>query len=180
MTVSNRRFALIAAAVAMSLSGCQVMSEKECRSADWHEVGYQDGRYGRERARIEDIAEACAKANVAPDRVRYFAGREIGLQEYCTPENGFLLGKNGGSMSQVCPPESVGGFEASYYKGRRIYDARQQIERLESKRHKYEEQLSKARTDDERKHARDELREIDQELNFARDALRFVESQTLR
>ncbi len=177
-TVSNRRFVLLTATVTMVLSGCQVMSEKECRSADWSQVGYEDGRAGRTRDRIEDIAEACAKANVEPDRRHYFAGREKGLREYCTPENGFSLGKNGGSMGSVCPPETAREFEASYSKGRRIYDARQRVDRLESKRHELEEELSKATADAQRRHIRDELRETDQELRFARDELRTVESRS--
>lgn len=164
--------------IAIALAGCETMSKEECLSADWFQVGYQDGRDGKERAQIEYIAESCAKANIAPDRERYFYGRDKGLLEYCTPEHGFYLGKNGTSYNRVCPPGTASIFEASYNEGRRVYDARQHLKRLEASRHKLEDQLSKAETDEEKKHTRDELEELDKRLRFARDTLQFIENES--
>lgn len=158
------------------LCGCQVMSEKECRTADWYQTGYQDGRGGEPRSRIEDIIEACSKANVAPDQARYFSGRERGLLEYCTPDHGYQLGKGGSSLHQVCPPESAARFEAAYREGRKIYDARHRVDDLESRRHRLEDELAKAKSDADRRHIRDELSETDSDLREARDALRSIES----
>lgn len=165
------------ALIAVALAGCETMSKEECRSADWFQVGYQDGRDGQARSHIEYIAESCAKTNVAPDRERYFHGHHQGLREYCTPEHGFDLGKNGTSYNRVCPPESANGFEASYNEGHRIYDARQQVSRLEANRHKLEGQLSKAETDAEKKRIRDELERLDKRLRSARDTLQFIENE---
>lgn len=166
------------ALIAVALIGCETMSKEECRSADWFQVGYQDGRDGQARSHIEYIAESCAKTNIIPDRGRYFYGRDEGLREYCTAEHGFYLGKNGTSYNHVCPPESVGGFEASYNEGHRIYDARQQVKRLGANRHKLEDQLSKVETDEKKKRIRDELEELDRRLRFARDTLQFIENES--
>lgn len=168
------------ALLAIQLSGCETMSKEECLSADWYQVGYQDGRDGKARSQIEAIAKSCAKTNVTPDRERYFSGRNRGLHEYCTPEHGFYLGKEGTSYNHVCPPESAGSFEAAYSEGHRIYDARQRVRRLEEKRHELEEKLSKAANDEDKKHIRDDLEELDQRLHFARDTLQFIENESLR
>lgn len=161
-----------------TLAGCETMSKKECLSADWRQVGYQAGREGKARSYIEDIAESCAKTNVTPDRRLYFSGWELGVREYCTPQHGFDMGKNGTGYRAVCPPESASRFEAAYQRGHRIYEARQNVAQLEDKRHQQEERLEKAATDDQKKHIRDELAELDRQLRYARDALQLIESET--
>lgn len=166
------------ALIAVALAGCETMSKQECLSADWFQVGYLDGRDGKPRSHIEYIAESCAKTNIIPDRERYFYGRDKGLREYCTPENGFYLGNNGKSYSRVCPPETANGFEAAYNEGHRIYEARQQLGKLEANRHKLEDHLSKAATYEEKKHIRDELEDLDKRLRFARDTLQFIENES--
>lgn len=166
------------ALIAMALAGCETMSKEECRSADWFQVGYQDGRDGKARTQIEYIAESCAKTNITPDRGSYFYGRDKGLREYCAPEHGFHLGKNGMSYNRVCPPETTISSEASYNEGRRIYDARQHLKKLEANRHKLEDQLSKAANDEGKKHIRNELEDLDKRLRFARDTLQFIENES--
>lgn len=168
------------APIAVALSGCETMSKEECLSADWYQVGYQDGRDGKARSQIENIAKSCAKTNVIPDRERYFSGRNRGLHEYCTPEHGFYLGKDGASYNRVCPPESADSFEAAYNEGYRIYDARQRVRRLEEKRHALEDKLSKATSDEDKRHIRDDLDDLDRRLRFARDTLQFIENEALR
>ena len=166
------------ALIAVTLTSCETMSKEECLSADWYQVGYQAGRDGEERAHIEHIAESCAKAHVMPDRERYFSGRNEGLRIYCTPENGFYLGKNGTSLHHVCPPESAIRFEVAYHHGHQVYDARQQVTRLVEKRHKLEEKLDNATTDEGKKKIRNELEELDKRLRFARDTLQFIENES--
>lgn len=164
--------------IAAMLTGCETMSKKECPSADWRQVGYQAGRDGKARSHIEDIAESCAKVNVTPDRRLYFSGWELGVHEYCMPQHGFDMGRNGTGYRAVCPPESAARFEAAYQRGYRIYEARQNVAQLEDKRHQLEEQFEKATTDDQKKHIRDELAELDKRLRYARDTLQQVESET--
>lgn len=162
------------------LSGCETMSREECLSADWYQIGYQAGREGKERSHIEDIAASCARIHISPDRGSYFSGRERGLREYCSPSHGFNLGTNGNTIRQVCPPESANRFEAAYSQGRKVYDARQQVKRLNEKRHKLEKQLEKAESDENKKTIRNELEELDQRLRYARDTLQFIENESRR
>lgn len=164
--------------IATMLAGCETMSKKDCLSADWRQVGYQAGREGKPRSHIEDITESCAKASVTPDRSLYFSGWELGVREYCMPQHGFDMGRNGTIYRAVCPPESAPRFEAAYQRGYRIYEARQNVAQLENKRHQLEAQLEKATADDQKKHIRDELAELDKRLRYARDTLQQVESET--
>jgi hypothetical protein len=174
---SRLRFIWLALLV-VTMAGCETMSKEECLSADWYQTGYQDGRDGHDRARIESITESCAKTSVNPDREQYFLGRDRGLREYCTPAHGFDLGKNGTSYKRVCPPKSAGYFEKAYNEGKRIYDARQKLRQLEVKRHQLEEKLSTEKDYKEKKHLRDELEELDSRLDFARNQLRRIERES--
>src|SRR5690625_7945360 len=73
----------------LPVSACATLSEGECLTADWYEIGQQDGRSGHERSRLHDHRKACAKHAVTPDETAYFAARDDGLRLYCTRERGF-------------------------------------------------------------------------------------------
>lgn len=163
---------------ALLLTGCETMSKEECLSADWYQVGYDDGRDGKERKQIEYITESCAKAGVIPDRELYFSGRDDGIREYCSPRHAFSLGVNGSYYHGVCPPETAAVFESYYREGKRIYTARQHLKDLETERHKLEQELEAARTDRDRKNIRDGLEALDERLRNARDRLRFIEYES--
>ena len=73
-----------AAVIAASLliGACAPMSEGECRSADWYQLGYRDGIYGIQR-QDEVYAFQCGKASApAPDRARYAQGWQEGWWEF--------------------------------------------------------------------------------------------------
>jgi hypothetical protein len=153
------------------LTGCATLSEEECKTANWPEIGYADGREGHPRSRLESHDEACAKVGVRPAREAYFAGRERGLEVYCTPENGFRVGRDGQSYSHVCPASSAKAFVERYEAGRRIYEAEQRVERAENERRTLEQRLDRAKDDAERRQIRDQLRDLDRRLRNERDAL---------
>jgi hypothetical protein len=176
--IKLRTYLILPALAAMLLAGCETMSKEECLSADWYQVGYKAGKEGRERSHIEYVAESCAKAGVTPDRELYFAGREEGVGEYCSPRHAFSLGINGSYYNAVCPPETARSFESYYDEGRRIFDARQHVQNLEAERHKLEHQLAEARTDGDKRQFRDRLESMDERLHSARDKLRFIESES--
>lgn len=164
-------FFLPVTAVFLLLNGCATLSEEECRTANWPEIGYSDGVDGHPRSRLESHAEACAKVGVRPHREAYFAGRERGLEVYCTPENGFRVGRAGQSYQSVCPASRATGFVERYEAGRRIYEAEQRVERAENERRTLEQRLDRAKDDAERRQIRDQLRDMDRRLRTERDAL---------
>ncbi len=153
------------------LSGCETLSPQQCASADWLQIGYKDGGEGRPRARIEDHAQACAKAGIAVDRARYFAGHDQGLLYYCTPANGLRGGREGQSYQDVCPPHLAPGFLEPYRYGREIYATRSRIDGLDRNRRDREKKLQAASSDEERRRLRNELSDLDQNLRRERDRL---------
>lgn len=175
------RYLFLLTFIPFMLSGCETMSRDECATADWYRTGYKDGGEGRQRARIEEHARACAQAGIGVDRARYFAGHDQGVLYYCTPANGLRVGRDGGSYSDVCPPHLAPGFLEPYRYGREIYLTRGRIDSLESNRRTREQRLQKmqglqgAQADDERRKLRNELADIDQNLRRERDRLQYQE-----
>ena len=147
------RFLLLA--VSLLLGGCATLNKGECQTVDWHELGQRDGRDGHARARLAEHAEACGKHGISPDAEAYFAGREIGLLYYCTPEAGFEAGLAGQPYRDVCPLDSERDFLREHERGYLIYQLRRQLEDLDRSIASLEAELDQEDLDRE---TRNELR----------------------
>ena len=178
---------LIAAAVAVTgivlLSGCATMSEDQCLVGDWGGQGWRDGAAGHQVSRLDDHAKACAKYGVAPNMSAYLSSREDGLRTYCTWENGFRQGRQGGSYGGVCSPAEERDFLPAYEDGRRIYGVEQAvssaesalnsaISRIDDREDKLEAKERELRqeglTDEQRQRIRERIREVRGEIRDAR------------
>lgn len=102
MTLRPAAIILVLSASILSLSSCQTISEDACRAGNWEDLGFKDGSQGRNRSRLASIGEDCAKYGIQPDRVAYISGLEEGLERYCTPDQGFRDGSNGGKPNSEC------------------------------------------------------------------------------
>lgn len=154
------------------LAGCATMTADECKVANWGDVGLRDGLEGKALSVLNDRVKNCAEAKVAVDTPRYLQGRDQGLLQFCRIENAVPLGLNGNSYNGVCPPGIDPEFRRRYQAGRDVFTARTDLRSLESRRATAEERLRSAGTDDERRRARDELRDLDYAMVRARDRLR--------
>lgn len=132
---------LLALTPIFMMPGCASLSEGECKTADWFSIGRQDGNNGRERSRLYDHNKACAEYGVQPNSERYFAGRDAGLQRYCTPRNGFKQGRAGNAYRNVCPVDSEAAFLAEYRQGKEIHKIDEDLEKLEDTIDRRENQL---------------------------------------
>ena len=121
------------------LSGCAVMSEDECLSADWHLIGYEDGVAGLSSSYVTERREACAKHDITLDFESYRAGRGEGLEQYCVPSSGFRLGHSGRNYNGACVYYDEAAFLGAYRQGR---DLRELEQRVSNKR----SELASART----------------------------------
>ncbi|MEM1409986.1 MAG: DUF2799 domain-containing protein [Pseudomonadota bacterium] len=72
--------------VALLLSSCATMSEEECRITNWNARGQADGQNGAAVGRFQDYTKACSRYSIAPDFTAWEAGRQRGLERYCTPQ----------------------------------------------------------------------------------------------
>ncbi|MBK1852412.1 DUF2799 domain-containing protein [Marinobacter sp. 1-4A] len=141
--------------------GCATLSEGECKTADWHEIGRKDGSKGYTRARLHKHYEACAEYKIEPQADRYYAGREVGLNQYCTPRKGFDEGRGGNRYRGVCPPDLERGFLAAFSKGEMIHEIDTNIESVERDISRKEQFLSDDDTSSkERLELHRELREL--------------------
>ena len=129
---------VILSGVVIGLTGCASISEDECISGNWSDIGYKDGVNGKSRGKLADYAKTCIKYGVEPNRDVYLTAFENGLVKYCTFEQGLKLGENGSSYNQVCSGYLANGFSQGYDEGRVVYEINREHKRLISD---YEETL---------------------------------------
>lgn len=171
---------LFSVCFAALLGGCASMSKDECRTANWHEVGYHDGVKGQARSRVEDHTKACAEAGVTVDRAAYFEARERGIRAYCFAPNGMNVGRSGESYQDVCPPDLEPAFLYQYRLGYAVYAAEQRVSQLDSEQRDLESRLRKADKDADRAKLRERLRDLDHDLRRARDELSWRQGDAMR
>jgi hypothetical protein len=113
------------------LAGCAstpTVSENQCRAGDWQTIGYGDGMAGRASTRLLMHQDACGEFGIVPLREEYMAGWQDGLRTYCTAGNGFHIGQRGGPLNQVCSGPLRDQFAAAHADGRRLYQARRDVQ----------------------------------------------------
>ena len=125
------RFLAVATLVIL-VGGCATMSEEECLTADWHAIGYEDGAAGQPVATLGKRRQACADHGVQPNTTAYRAGRDEGLELYCTEMKGYRIGRAGGGYGGVCPADLEGLFLRGYEGGRELYLAQRAVNQVAS------------------------------------------------
>jgi len=104
------------------LASCATLDESECLTADWRTIGLEDGAQGRPLSYISNHRKACAEHGVTPDLAAYQGGHEVGVRQYCTPQNGFQQGRAGRAYGGVCPDQLAPGFRAAYDTGLKLHN----------------------------------------------------------
>lgn len=163
------------AAAAVLISSCASMSEQECLSANWLDQGFRDGRNGQPLTRLQEHRQACAKVAVRPDQRLYLQGREQGIVHYCTPDNAVEEGRLGRQYRNACPAHLEYSFLLAYEQGKRVYDAEQRIEKLNRESKQLEQRLKTEKDKDNQRYIRQELRDVDRQLQGAREDMRYLE-----
>ncbi len=123
------------------LSGCATLNKDECLTADWYQIGYEDGARGYADTRISSHREACAKHGITPDFRDYQDGHEEGVIRFCTPSNGFIQGKKGYQYTGLCPTALEDGFLDGYDAGHKIYAVTSEVRTLSSELSQNERQI---------------------------------------
>ena len=109
------------------LSGCATLSKQECMIGDWQAIGYNDGVAGYHSDRLASHTKACAKASVAPDYQAWARGRQLGLQQYCTVNNAYNVGRRGNRLNNVCPIASATALRQANQSGLNYYTLDSQV-----------------------------------------------------
>lgn len=167
-----------------SLVGCATLSKSECTEGDWRTIGYNDGQSGSEAgSRLAKHAKACDKHGVAPDRTLYQAGYAEGIKQFCSPGNGYNIGKSGDDYSGVCPVELQSAFLVRYVEGLKENLAGLESEedrlrdRLEDRREIYDELVDDEVTGDALDSAKKKVEEIKSELATNRRSQKNIEDR---
>lgn len=177
----HRAALALALAAALSASGCASLSEGECRTADWYEIGKNDGRDGRPRERLHEHDQACHEYGIRPDRTAYESGRSAGLTLYCTPQNGYRQGRLGETYEGVCPLPAERHFLPAYRDGLAIHEVEEQLETVEHAISLKEDLLDDDdRTDEQRADIRGSLRKLDREYRALNRQLILLERHHAR
>ena len=130
MFIKNKLFFLLT--IILFLSGCATMNKSECLSADWKIIGMEDGAEGRLTSYLGEHRSACAPYNVTPSLNTYLVGHRAGIQQYCTPSNGYNVGEQGKKYQGVCPSELEGPFLQAYEHGYEHYALKSELYDIES------------------------------------------------
>ncbi len=159
--------------LAVFLTGCETLTPAECATANWREMGLQDGSRG-EADRAAKFFESCSKVNIAVDVATYRRGRAEGLQGYCSLGNALAEGQAGRPYGDVCPPQINQSFRNVHSVALREFNARKNMDRLEDVQQQLQNELGDKKTSDERKvRIRDLLVRSDRDMRSAREELRF-------
>jgi hypothetical protein len=178
---------MVVVLAALALGGCATLSERDCRQGNWSDIGFEDGRAGHAESRFSEHIQACAKYGITPDQSAYFRARDEGLRRYCTPENGFEVGKAGGSYENVCPREKSVGvlellglsnleFEDAYALGREVYSVTADLNSVESEIADIDKRLSaRDGAPEEREKARRRREELEHQRDDRKRELKRLE-----
>ena len=127
----RKRLLLVFAALPALLGGCATLDKNQCLRADWYAVGVEDGARGQPVEHLGNHRRACAEHGVTPQTERYLAGRDEGLNSFCTYERGQAAGRAGQSYPAVCPAKLAGRFSAGYQRGKEIHDLRRRLDTVQ-------------------------------------------------
>jgi hypothetical protein len=64
-----------------ALSACAAVSEQECRSTNWYELGERDALLYGLRPRVDQLAYQCGKYGAPINEQDYLAGWQVGNWE---------------------------------------------------------------------------------------------------
>ncbi len=168
--LSNPKLLLSLACLALmlALAGCATLSREECLRGDWYQIGVQDGQQGRLLSRIDNHRDACRDTPAIIDEGAYRAGRDIGLQSYCTPVSGYRVAANGDAYGNVCPVTSEAHFLQGYVLGEQVHRAEEDVDDAERRVRDLETRLDEKHDDIDEVQARADAAE-------GRDAIRHAE-----
>ncbi|MCV6546793.1 MAG: DUF2799 domain-containing protein [Cohaesibacter sp.] len=124
------------------LGGCASLSEEDCQITDWYKLGESDAREGYTDARLSDHIKSCKRYAIAPDLQRYEEGRAAGLSLYCTPDNGFRIGRLGYRYHNICPVSLEEPFLGAYGHGSGLHRIELDIASAQQERNDLQQDVS--------------------------------------
>jgi len=107
----------ISVAILFVVNGCASLSKDQCLEANWKSLGLSDGKMGYKNDRVEKHNSACKEFNISVNEGEYAKGWWQGINKYCVPSNGYLLGERIEPYNDVCSGYLESGFLTGYVEG---------------------------------------------------------------
>jgi hypothetical protein len=164
------------------LAGCASLSKEECVQGNWEVIGSNDASEGQPASRFADHQKACDKYDVKPVQADYLKGYKKGLVNYCTPTNGFNVGRNGYKYNSICPATTEAEFMRGYLRGRSLHEIETAIAELQRQIDDldwHEGNIIKTPDGKKKKHHREDVFLKEQQLRFELMQLRMRRDQEL-
>ncbi|MCC7405505.1 MAG: DUF2799 domain-containing protein [Bdellovibrionales bacterium] len=121
--IHGLNFALALLALGLTV-GCITnppLDRQGCENVDWYELGRRDGSQGLPINLYESRRNECRLESDLARENLYLNGRNAGLVDFCTPTNGYEMGRTGQIYYYVCPADLEGEFVGRFRLGRKIY-----------------------------------------------------------
>ncbi|MDH5546440.1 MAG: DUF2799 domain-containing protein [Gammaproteobacteria bacterium] len=100
-------------------SSCTLMTERECKNANWYSVGMKDGMDGAGLSRSLNYVEVCGKHQVSVDVNEYERGYKFGLMSFCTDDKARRAGEAGRTYNfEICDGEVKDLIARAYLEGK--------------------------------------------------------------
>ena len=160
---------VVIAGIFLLTSSCASMDQGQCVTADWYDVGYEDGRRGESKNTISNYSNDCAEYGVSVDTGAYKDGWNDGIPQYCTSGNGYRVGINGEYYDDTCPGHLKDRFYIAYLLGSAVHSAQIRVDNLRNEIEELGDQASRSGvSDDRRKELRRDRKRLKNDLDEAR------------
>ncbi|WP_108648933.1 DUF2799 domain-containing protein [Dongshaea marina] len=139
------------------LTGCSSMSKDDCLTANWSNIGLEDGQQGKPADTIHGYIKQCQEYGAGVNQAQWQKEYDYGLTFFCDPANGYRVGKAGEEYHGVCESDA---FYKNYQRGLAEY-------RLEQRKQEIQERISVI--DTRLAQIRDQLNDSTTDHNALRD-----------
>ena len=115
-------YKLIASLCLILLAGCGGnVKPVACTGIDWTDLGYTTATSGKSVRTFDAYRDQCGSNLEETAMDSYLEGYTKGVIEYCTYENGHLLGSQNKPIEGSCPIEVRSAFDNGYAQGLREF-----------------------------------------------------------
>ncbi|MEK7356664.1 MAG: DUF2799 domain-containing protein [Bdellovibrionota bacterium] len=137
-TIKRLKFAIGTVLLASACLGCAhrpavTKTAATCVGIDWWETGRTDGVSGHAVFKLDEHKRRCSDTETPVDVDLYLNGRDAGLIDFCTPQQGFAAGHSGANYENVCPLHLEPAFLRAFETGARLSALESQDLDLESR-----------------------------------------------
>lgn len=122
------------------LNACATLSPQECQTANWRQLGEQDGQAGRTNLLAQHY-KACSKVNIVPNQSLYESGYRQGQKYYCQPQAIYERALEGSGGYRICPVEQHANLRPFYDIPNNYYQAKKKRDSVLKDLDKYQDYL---------------------------------------